>query len=50
MPTGEEVIHLADAVSGASWSPDGERLAFAKVDGDGVALYSIAVDGSDARP
>ncbi len=49
MPTGEEVIHLADAVSGASWSPDGERLAFAKVDGDGVALYSIAADGSDAR-
>ena len=49
MPTGEEVTYLADAVSGASWSPDGERLAFAKVDGDGVALYSIAVDGSDAR-
>ena len=49
MPTGKEFIRLSDAVSGASWSPDGERLAFAKVDGDEVALYTIAADGSDAR-
>ena len=49
MPIGEEGIRLPDAVSGASWSPDGGRLAFAKVDGDGVALYTIAADGSDAR-
>ncbi len=40
---------LTEAVSGPSWSPDGERLAFAKLDGAEVALYTIAVDGSDAR-
>ena len=40
---------LTDAASGPTWSPDGERIAYAKVDGDDVALYTIAVDGTDAR-
>ena len=42
-------LRLTEAVSGPSWSPDGTRLAFAKPDGDDVALYTIAVDGTDAR-
>ncbi|MCY4114511.1 MAG: hypothetical protein OXG33_11340 [Chloroflexi bacterium] len=32
-----------------SWSPNGQRLAFAKPDGAEVALYTIASDGSDAQ-
>ena len=47
--TGREVRRLTDAVSGAAWSPDGQRLAFAKVDGVEVALYTIAADGTDAH-
>ena len=42
-------IRLSEAVSSASWSPDGKRLAFARPDADGVALYTIAADGTDAR-
>ena len=40
---------LSDAVSGPAWSPDGQRIAFAKVDGEGVALYTVAADGTDER-
>ena len=40
---------LTGAVSNASWSPDGQRIAFAKPDGNEVALYTIAADGSDAQ-
>ena len=40
---------LTPAVSGASWSPDGQRIAFAKPDGDEVALYTIAADGTDVH-
>ena len=32
-----------------SWSPDGERIAFATVDGDELALYTMAADGTEAR-
>ena len=45
----ESFIRLSEAVSSASWSPDGKRLAFAVPDADGVALYTIAADGTDAR-
>ena len=49
MPTGGESIRRSDAVSGVSWSPDGDRLAFAKREGAELALYTIAADGSDAQ-
>ncbi len=47
--TGKEFVRLSDAVSSASWSPDGQRLAFAKPDGAEVALYTIASDATDAQ-
>ena len=40
---------LTETVSGPTWSPDGERIAFAKADGDEMALYTITVDGTDER-
>ena len=46
---GQGFKRLTSAVSGASWSPDGQRLAFAKPDGNKVALYTIAADGTDAQ-
>ena len=46
---GADRQRLTEAVSGPSWSPDGRRLAYAKVDGDEVALYTSRVDGSDVR-
>ena len=39
----------ADVVSGPSWSPDGRRLAYARANADGVALYTIGFDGTDER-
>ena len=44
-----EVTRLTDAASGPTWSPDGEQIAFARVFGDGVALYKIAADGTEER-
>ena len=46
---GSDWRRLSETVSGPSWSPDGERLAFAKPDGDDVGLFTIARDGTDAR-
>ena len=47
---GAGFVRLADAaVSGGAWSPDGTRLAFAKPEDAGVALFTIAADGSDAQ-
>ena len=36
-----------DVVSGPSWSPDGQRLAYARANADGVALYTVRIDGRD---
>ena len=38
---------VSNAVSAPSWSPDGERMAVATFEGDEVALYTFAADGSD---
>ncbi len=46
---GTGIVRLADAESGGSWSPDGTRLAFAKPESGGAALYTIVADGADAR-
>ena len=40
---------LAATMSAPAWSPDGRRLAFASVEDDVLALFTIAVDGSDRR-
>ena len=38
-----------NVVSGPSWSPDGQRLAIAQADVDGVGLYVIGIDGTESR-
>ncbi len=40
---------IADVVSGPSWSPDGQRLAYARADANGVALYTVRSDGTGER-
>ena len=47
--TGSHLKRLSEALSEPSWSPAGERIAFARPDGNEVALYTIARDGTDAR-
>ena len=39
----------ANVVSGPSWSPDGQRLAIAQAEADGVGLYVIGIDGTESR-
>lgn len=43
------LVRAPATASAPSWSPDGQRLAFAKRDGDDVALFTVAADGSDLR-
>ena len=38
-----------NVVSGPSWSPDGQRLAIAQAEVDGVGLYVIGIDGTESR-
>ncbi len=50
--TGEETTIVApntSAVTTASWSPDGTRVAWLAVRDDGVALWSAKPDGTEAR-
>ena len=46
---GSQVEVAVDVVSDPAWSPDGRRLAFAKADGDDVALYTMSADGADVQ-
>ena len=46
---GSDLRQISAAASLPSWSPDGERLALALPDGEEVALYTLAADGSDPR-
>ena len=47
---GTELRRLAAAVSGPSWAPNGQRLAFAQADETAVTLVTMEADGSDVRP
>ena len=38
---------ISETVSLASWSPDGSRLALARVQGDDVELITMALDDTD---
>ncbi len=40
---------ISENTGAASWSPDGRRLAVARVAGEDVVLFTIAADGSDSR-
>ena len=45
---GSGLTKVADTVSGPAWSPDGERIAVAALEGEeGAALYTFAADGSE---
>ena len=46
---GSNLRQISAAASLPSWSPDGARLALALPDGEEVALYTLAADGSDPR-
>ena len=44
-----ELSRISENTGAASWSPDGRRLAVARVAGEDVVLSTIAADGSDSR-
>ncbi len=48
-PDGFTPRTVAHTVSTVSWSPDGQRLALARLQGNTVQLVTIAPDGSDVQ-
>ena len=46
---GTGLTKISDHTGAASWSPDGQRIAVARVAGEDVVLETIASDGSDSR-
>jgi TolB protein len=48
-PDGSETRLVARGASGAVWSPDGRRIAFARRDGSEAGIYVINVDGRGER-
>lgn len=46
---GGELRLLSEASSLPAWSPDGKRIALVDSHADGLALYTMASDGSDKR-
>lgn len=46
---GSNLRRLSDAISPPSWSPDGRRIAFARLHGVGAAILTISNNGSDPR-
>ena len=48
-PDGSDLKKVSDTLSAPSWSPDSQRIAFANPHGDGIALFTMAADGSDTR-
>ncbi len=47
-PLGLNATLIAEADSGPSWAPDGERIVFTREVDRGVDLYTIAADGTGA--
>ena len=46
---GTGLSRISEHTGAASWSPDGRRIAVARVAGEDVVLETIAPDGSDSR-
>ena len=46
---GEPRLLAENVVSGPSWSPDGQQLAIAQAEADGVGLYVMGIDGAESR-
>ena len=49
-PDGTDLRRIADVTGPASWSPDSERLVFAKIEGEYSSLYVSDPYGADAQP
>ena len=45
---GAQPRRISETASQPSWSPDGSRIALARVEGDEIVLITLASDGSDS--